>query len=77
MATILRMFGIRLLLWDSEALNTQDRHLWEAVKHQAPNWALFKRLTLSDQQRTARKQAERRVEQEFESLGADHGKAQE
>jgi hypothetical protein len=70
------MFGIRMQLWDREALNAQDRQLWDAVQRQVPDWALFKRLSLSDEQRVAREQAEQQVEQEFESLGADHDEAQ-
>jgi hypothetical protein len=65
------MFGMRLKLWDGETLNAADRELWDAVQRQVPHWALFKRLSLSDEQRVAREQAERQVEQSFESLGAE------
>ena len=71
MTTVLRMFGIRLQLWNNEALKAEDLQLWDAVKRQAPDWALFKRLSLSDQQRAAREKAEQQVQREFESLGAD------
>jgi hypothetical protein len=37
--TVLRMFGIRLQLWDDEVPNAQDRQLWDAVKQQMPGWA--------------------------------------
>jgi hypothetical protein len=73
--TVLRMFGIRLQLWDNEVLNAEDRQLWDAVQRQVPDWALFKRLSLSDEQRAAREQAEQQVQQEFESLGADQDEA--
>jgi hypothetical protein len=72
MTTVNKMFGIRLQLWDNEVLNAEDRQLWDAVKRQLPEWALFKRLSLSDEQRAAREKAEKQVQQEFESLGADH-----
>lgn len=65
------MFGMRLRIWDGEVLNAQDRALWDAVKHQVPNWALFRRLTLSDEQRCAREDAEQQVEKEFNTFGAD------
>ena len=71
MTTVHRMFGIRLQLWDNEVLNAEDRQLWDAVKRQLPEWALFKRLSLSDEQKAAREKAEQQVQQEFESLGAD------
>ncbi len=76
MTTVQRMFGIRLQLWDNEVLNAEDRQLWDAVKCQVPDWALFKRLSLSDEQRAAREKAEQQVQQEFESLSADHDEAQ-
>src|ERR1035438_2737047 len=69
MSIIYAMFAIRLKLWDGEALNAQDRSMWEAVQQQVPSWALFSRLGLSDEQRLAREDAERQVEKEFESLG--------
>ncbi len=31
MLIILRMFGIRLQLWDGEVLSAQDQHLWNGV----------------------------------------------
>jgi hypothetical protein len=64
------MFGIRLKIWDGEVLNAHQR-LWDAVKSQAPHWALFSRLELNDEQKRARKEAERQVEREFESLSDD------
>lgn len=76
MTTVLRMFGIRLQLWDNEVLNAEDRQLWDAVERQVPDWALFKRLSLSHEQRVAREKAEQQVQREFESLGADHDEAQ-
>jgi hypothetical protein len=75
MAIIHAMFGMRLKIWDDEALNTQDQELWDAVKYQVPHWALFKRLSLTDEQRIAREKAERQVEQEFESIGPEHNEA--
>jgi hypothetical protein len=76
MTIVLRMFAIRLQLWDSEVLNDQDRQMWDSVKHQVPDWALFKRLSLSDEQKRSREEAERQVEQEFESVGTDVDEAQ-
>ncbi|MGA2049338.1 MAG: hypothetical protein ABSG96_16695 [Terracidiphilus sp.] len=69
MSIIYAMFAIRLKLWDGETLSAQDRNMWDAVRQQVPNWALFNRLSLSDEQRLARGKAERQVEKEIESLG--------
>jgi hypothetical protein len=76
MTTVLRMFGIRLQLWDNEVLNAEDRQLWDSVKRQVPDWALFKRLSLSDEQRAEREKAEQQVQRELESLDAGHDEAQ-
>jgi hypothetical protein len=70
MSIIYAMFAIRLKLWDNEVLSTQDRDMWNAVQQQVPNWALFSRLSLSDEQRLARENAEQQVEKEIESLGS-------
>lgn len=75
--TVNRMFEIRMQLWDNEVLDAEDRQLWDAVKLQVPNWPLFRRLSLSDEQRAARAKAEQQVQQEFESLGASLDEAEE
>jgi hypothetical protein len=65
------MFGLRMKLWDGEVLDAQEQQRWDAVRAQVPNWALFKRLTLSEQQKLARQEAEEQVEQELQSLADD------
>jgi hypothetical protein len=72
MGSIHAMFGLRLKIWDGETLSPQDQELWDAVRRQVPHWALFKRLSLTDEQRLAREKAERQVEQAFESIGPEH-----
>ena len=71
MAVIFKIFGMRIQLWDGKPLDSEEQQLWDAVRHQVPNWPLFKRLDLSEAQRVARQEAERQVEEEFESLGSD------
>ena len=73
MGIIHAMFGMRLKMWDGEALNHQDQELWDALKRQVPRWALFRRLSLTDGQRLAREKAEQQVEQAFEDIGPEHG----
>ncbi len=72
MGIIHAMFGLRLKMWDGETLNPQDQELWDAVRRQVPQWALFKRLSLTDEQRLAREKAEGQVEQAFESVDPEH-----
>jgi hypothetical protein len=65
------MFALRLQLWDGEVLNAPEQTLWDGVKRKVPNWALFRRLTLSADQQLARQEAERQVQQEFECFGGE------
>ena len=71
MSIIHGMFGVRLKLWDGQALDTQDQQLWDAVKRQVPQWALFHRLNLNDEQKHARQEAEDQIAREFESWSDD------
>jgi hypothetical protein len=71
MSIIHGMFGVRLKLWDGQALDTQDQQLWDAVKRQVPQWALFHRLNLNDEQKHARQEAEEQVAREFDSWSDD------
>ena len=68
---ILRMFSMRIKLWDAEALSHEENQLWNSIRSQVPNWAIFQRLRLSDEDKLARKEAERQVQLEFESLPDD------
>lgn len=72
MAVIHAMFGMRLKIWDGVTLDAQDRQLWDAVRRQVPQWALFQRLRLTDEQTVARGEAERQAQQAFEFLGPEH-----
>ena len=72
MAIVHAMFGMRLKSWDGEELNAQDQELWDAVNRRVPHWALFRRLSLTNEQRLAREKAEQQVEQAFESVGPEH-----
>jgi len=71
MLIIHAMFGIRLKLWGREVPDAQEQRLWDAVRSQAPRWALFHRLSLNEEQKQARAEAERQVEREFECLSDD------
>jgi hypothetical protein len=68
---ILRMFSIRLKLWDAEALSDEENQLWNSIRSQVPTWPIFRRLTLTDEEKLARKEVEKQVESEFESLSDD------
>jgi len=55
------MFALRLKIWDGQALTTEEQRLWNSVKTQVPDWPLFKRLFLTNEQKQAREDAETEV----------------
>ena len=71
--TIWALFGIRYKILDNKELGAGDEAFWNAAQAEAPDWALFHRLTLSTNDRKAREEAERDVQMEFEAFfaGAD------
>ena len=68
---IYSMFSLRLKLWDGQTLNPDDQQLWDSVKAQVPEWAFFKRLRLTRQQKQDREQAEMQVQHAFDPLNAN------
>jgi hypothetical protein len=56
------MFALRLRTWDGQALTVEDQRLWDSVKAQVPDWAFFKRLFLTNEQKQAREEAETEVQ---------------
>jgi hypothetical protein len=44
---ILRVFGIRILLWKDEPLAIAERQFWDAMQSQIPDWAVFHRQQIS------------------------------
>jgi hypothetical protein len=68
---LLRMFSIRLKLWDDEPLSDDEQQLWDSIRAQLPNWALFQRLKLNLEDMRAREEAERQVYQEGEASADD------
>jgi len=66
MRMVFQMFEIRRQLWDGTILKAWDRQLWDAVLRQVPDWPLFKRLSLTDEQRAERQKGEWELQQEFE-----------
>jgi hypothetical protein len=68
---VLRLFTIRLRIWDHQTLSEDDRQFWESVRSRAPDWALFRRLDLSEDDQREREEAERACAKEFEEFLAD------
>jgi hypothetical protein len=70
---VLRAFTIRMRLWDCQSLSDDDRQFWDSVRSAVPNWAIFHRLDLSDDDRREREETELVCAKEFEEFiaGAD------
>jgi len=70
---ILRAFAIRLKVWDRQSLSDDDRQFWDSVRSAAPNWAIFRRLDPSDDERRERENVELACAREIEEFlaGAD------
>jgi hypothetical protein len=68
---VLRIFAIRLRVWDDETLTEEDQRLWDATRQQLPHCPLFQRIELSEDDRRAREEVERSCREEFEAFFAD------
>src|SRR5215475_7474454 len=68
---VLRAFAIRMRLWDRQSLSDHDRQFWDSVRSAVPNWAIFHRLDLSDDDRRAREETEQACAKELEEFLAE------
>lgn len=64
---IVRMFSLRLELWNAEGLSDDDQEFWDSIRAQAPTWPLFRRLELTEEQKRVRQKAEQQVAQEIDA----------
>ncbi len=55
---IYRLFSIREEIWAGSPPEGDDKVFWENAKAQVPQYALFQRLELSEQERATRARAE-------------------
>jgi hypothetical protein len=73
---ILRLFSIRFKIWDSQPLSQSDTEFWETARSQVPEYPLFERLELSEEDRRAQEQVERDAIEGFEALFGDADKVE-
>jgi hypothetical protein len=66
-----RLFAIRLKMWRGEDISERDQILWERVRSQVPDWAIFHRSKLSAEDQFERISVEQACAAEFESLLAE------
>jgi hypothetical protein len=68
---IYRLLSIRFKIWDGVAPEGDDRKFWDAARAKVPEYALFSRLELSNEDRALQEEIEREVEEGFKCLLAD------
>jgi hypothetical protein len=56
---ILRLFGIRKILWKDWPLAEDDERFWDKTRSQVPSWAFFRRKTISADDQLAQEEADR------------------
>jgi len=69
--SIFRLFSIRFKLWAGDELDAVDQSYWESAQQLVPNYPLFRRIDLSDDDRAAQLQAEQETMAGFEALIGD------
>ena len=74
--TVNRLFEIRRQIWHGAELSAEEAAFWEAARSEAPDWALFQRLSLSDDDREYLKQVEEEAEKAFEMMCAEADKVE-
>jgi hypothetical protein len=69
--TLFRVVALRMKIWDCEALDAEDQAFWDAAQCAVPAWALFRRLSLSDDDRRAHQHAFSQVVEFFEAMKSE------
>jgi hypothetical protein len=73
---ILRLFSIRFELWRGKTPSHEDQRFFETARSQVPGYALFRRLTLSSEDRQAQMECERWVLEGVGELLSDADEAE-
>lgn len=55
---IIRMFGIRVRMWNGQDLSDTQEQLWDATYSKVPQWAFFRRIHISDDDLRAQENAQ-------------------
>ena len=70
---IYRLFKIRFKLWAGDELDAEDQSYWDSARAQVPDYPVFHRVHISDEDRAAQTAAEEGTLAGFEAqfAGAD------
>lgn len=70
-SAIFRLFGIRQKIWTGNPLSSDEQELWDSALEGLPGWPLFKRLSISSEDREAQRAAELSAEAFSQMLRSD------
>jgi hypothetical protein len=68
---IIRLFGLRVLLWNGQTLRDEDQQFWDTAHSLVPRWAFFDRLSVSAEDRYEQEEMAKQVDEIYEALFAD------
>lgn len=68
---IIRLFGIRVRLWNGQTLRNEDQQFWDATQSLVPRWAFFERLSVSADELYKQEEMAKQAEEVYEALFAD------
>ena len=71
MATILKVFAIRMRYWEAGTMSTDDATVWNVAEAEFPKWPIFRRLDISDEDLAAHRAVTDAVANEIASLGEE------
>jgi hypothetical protein len=68
---VLRLFAIRITVWNTGAMDETSEQYWNAALEQFPDWPVFRRLHLTDTERLAHEEAQQAATETFDALLID------
>src|ERR1700722_6508420 len=73
---IIRLFGIRVRLWNGQTLGNEDRQFWDTMQLLAPYWAFFERLSVSADELYEQEKVAKAADEVYEALFEDADKVE-
>ena len=67
---VMRLFAIRINYWNTGEMSAEDKSFWDAAHKQFPDWALFRRLNLSEASRLEHGRVQKQAEDFFDEMVA-------
>lgn len=65
---VMRLFAIRINYWNTGEMRPEDKSFWDAAQKQFPNWALFRRMHLTEAERLKHEKVQKQAEDFFDVI---------